>query len=342
MDVAGVASPGVKVTLPKRATPPLAVLGRRLAIAMGLMGFVAIVSYLGRAGYRDSAGGDVGLLDAVYYATVSITTTGYGDIVPVSAEARLVTTLLVTPARILFLILLVGTTVEFLAEDARNTLRVRRWRASLNDHTIVCGFGTKGRSAVEAILAGGERADRIVVIDNSPAALQAALSAGMAAVTGNGEETTVLEQAGIRNARAVVVAPDRDDTAVLITLTARELNRGITIVSAVREAENAHLLRESGADSVITSSAAAGRLLGLATDTPRLVEVLEDLLRVGEGLDLIERDASADELDGRRSTPGQLIVAVIRRDELIRFDDPRAAEFRSGDRVVCVCSQAGP
>jgi len=48
------------------------------------------------------------------------------------------------------------------------------------------------------------------------------------------------------------VAPDRDDTAVLITLTARELNRGVTIVSAVREAESAHLLRESGADSVIT------------------------------------------------------------------------------------------
>ncbi len=338
--MSGEASRRVEVTLPRRATPPLAVLGRRLAIAMGLMGFVAFVSWLGRSGYRDSAGGEVGLLDAVYYATVSITTTGYGDIVPVTAEARLVTTLLVTPARVLFLILLVGTTLEFLAEDARESLRVRRWRASLKDHTIVCGFGTKGRSAVEALVAGGVSADRIVVIDNSPDTLKVARAAGMAAVTGNGEETAVLEQAGIRKARAVVVAPDRDDTAVLITLTARELNRGVTIVSAVREAENAHLLRQSGADSVITSSAAAGRLLGLATDSPRLVEVLEDLLAVGEGLDLIERDASPDELAGRGSAPGQLVIAVSRGDELIRFDDPRAAELRSGDRVVCVCSQA--
>lgn len=340
MDVSGEASRRVEVTLPRRATPPLAVLGRRLAIAMGLMGFVAFVSWLGRSGYRDSAGGEVGLLDAVYYATVSITTTGYGDIVPVTAEARLVTTLLVTPARVLFLILLVGTTLEFLAEDARESLRVRRWRASLKDHTIVCGFGTKGRSAVEALMAGGASADRIVVIDNSPDTLKVARAAGMAAVTGNGEETAVLEQAGIRKAHAVVVAPDRDDTAVLITLTARELNRGVTIVSAVREAENAHLLRQSGADSVITSSAAAGRLLGLATDSPRLVEVLEDLLAVGEGLDLIERDASPDELAGRGSAPGQLVIAVSRGDELIRFDDPRAAELRSGDRVVCVCSQS--
>lgn len=340
MDVSSASPTRVEVMLPRRATPPLAVLGRRLLIAIGLMGFVAAVSYLGRAGYRDSAGGDVGLLDAIYYATVSITTTGYGDIVPVSTEARLVTTLLVTPARILFLILLVGTTVEFLAEDARERLRLRRWRASLNDHTIVCGFGTKGRSAVDALLAGGAKPDSIVVIDNSPAALAAARAMGMAAVTGNGEETAVLEQAGIRTARAVVVAPDRDDTAVLITLTARELNRGVTIVSAVREAENAHLLRESGADSVITSSAAAGRLLGLATETPRLVEVLEDLLTVGEGLDLIEREPTADELAGRGSARGQLIVAVLRGDELLRFDAPEAATLHGGDRLVCLCSQA--
>ena len=340
MAVSAARPPQVEVTLPRAATPPLRVLGRRLAIAVGLMGFVAMVSYFGRSGYRDSAGGDVGFLDAIYYATVSITTTGYGDIVPVSTEARLVTTLLVTPARILFLILLVGTTVEFLAEDARERLRLRRWKASLNDHTIVCGFGTKGRSAVDALIAGGAKPEEIVVIDNSQVALAAARAAGMAAVTGNGEETAVLEQAGIRRARAVVVAPDRDDTAVLITLTARELNRGITIVSAVREAENAHLLRESGADSVITSSAAAGRLLGLATETPRLVEVLEDLLTVGEGLDLIERDASPDEIAGRGSGPGELVVAVIRGGELIRFDDPRAAELRSGDRLVCLCSRA--
>jgi len=339
MDVSTAPSARVEVTLPRRVTPPLAVLGRRLLIAMGLMSFVALVSYLGRAGYRDSAGGEVGLLDAVYYATVSITTTGYGDIVPVSTEARLVTTLLVTPARILFLILLVGTTVEFLAEDARERLRIRRWRASLNDHTIVCGFGTKGRSAIDALVAGGTKTDDIVVIDNSAVALAAARAAGLAAVSGNGEETAVLEQAGIRRATAVVVAPDRDDTAVLMTLTARELNRGVTIVSAVREAENAHLLRESGADSVITSSGAAGRLLGLATETPRLVEVVEDLLTVGEGLDLIERDAAADELGGRGSAPGELVVAVIRDDELIRFDDPRAAELRSGDRLVCLCSR---
>jgi len=87
----------------------------------------------------------------------------------------------------------------------------------------------------------------------------------------------------------VVVAVSRDDAAVLATLTARELNPSATIVAAVREDENAHLLHESGASSVITSSSAAGRLLGLATTAPHITEVLEDLLSVGSGLDIVKR-----------------------------------------------------
>ena len=113
----------VPVRLPTAAVGPLRVLAVRLGVAIGLMLFVALVAYLGRDGYRDSAGGEVGALDAIYYATVSITTTGYGDITPVSDGTRLATILLVTPARILFLILLVGTTVELLAERTRRNIR---------------------------------------------------------------------------------------------------------------------------------------------------------------------------------------------------------------------------
>src|SRR5215207_11554077 len=97
--------------LPDRPTSPAVVLGRRLLVALGLIAFVALVAYLEREGYRD--GDEVGgltLLDCFYYASVSVTTTGYGDITPVTQGARLTTTLIVTPARILFLILLVGTT----------------------------------------------------------------------------------------------------------------------------------------------------------------------------------------------------------------------------------------
>ena len=331
-------SPGL-VELPGGEPRPLARLGRRLALAVGLMLFVALLAYLGRDGYEDANGTEIGALDALYYATVSITTTGYGDIRPESDEARLVTTVLVTPARVLFLILLVGTTLELLAERTRAAYRLSRWRRRLKDHVVICGFGTKGRSALETVLGHGVEAEHVVVIDERREAREQARALGLATVAGSASRSEVLEAADIAEARAVIVAPDRDDAAVLITLTARELNRNATIVSAVREEENAHLLRESGANSVITSSGAAGRLLGMATQSPQLVEVLEDLLMVGQGLDIVERPIQPDQAGPiERLGWRDPVVAVVRGDELLRFDDDRASELRVGDRVVCLCS----
>ena len=122
---------------------------------MGAVLFIALVAFLGRAGYTDAAGGGISFLDALYYASVSVTTTGYGDITPVTDGARLVTTLVVTPVRVLFLVLLVGTTVEILTEQSRHVVRLRRWRKRLKDHIIVCGYGTKGRSAIDAVIGRG-------------------------------------------------------------------------------------------------------------------------------------------------------------------------------------------
>jgi len=332
------------VRLPRDERSALGSIQRRVVLAVGLVVFVALVSYADRTGYRDSAGDEVGLLDAFYYATVSITTTGYGDVIPVSDRARLLTTVLITPARVLFLILLVGTTLEFLAERTRDLYRVRRWRENLRDHVIVCGYGTKGRSAVSSLVGGGTDSSKIVVVDSDERALEKAKADDLAAVAGDAARTEVLRAAGIEEARAVIVASNRDDAAVLITLTARELNRKAAIASAVREEENAHLLRQSGADSVITSSGAAGRLLGLAIETPRLVAVLEDLLSVGEGLDIVEQPVSEDEA-GRRLVDfdhRKLALAVIRGDDLLRFDDHRVGRLEVGDRVVCLCNQATP
>ena len=121
----------INVDLPSQNVTPLRKILRRLAVAVGLILFVALVTYIGRDGYYDPEGDGVSLLDSFYYSTVTITTTGYGDIRPVTDEARLMTTILVTPARVLFLIILVGTTLEVLAEHSRRAFRQERWRRRL-------------------------------------------------------------------------------------------------------------------------------------------------------------------------------------------------------------------
>ena len=328
------------VHLPESDVPPLQRLGLRLGAAVAIIVWVAVVAYLGRDGYADADGDPVTLLDAFYYATVSVTTTGYGDIRPESEQARLLTTLLVTPARIGFLVLLVGTTVEVLAERSRRAYRVARWSERVRDHTIICGFGTKGRAAAETLLSDGLEPDQIVVIDLDPDAIEVAGEARLTAIHGAATRTEILERAGVRTAAAVIVAARDDATAVLTTLTARELNPDATIVASVREEENAHLLRQGGADTVIVSSGSAGRLLGLATVSPRVVHVLEDLLSVGEGLDIVEREVAREEI-GRRAdlrSPDP-VIAVVRGDDLLRFDDPAAQDLRAGDRLVLLCSR---
>jgi voltage-gated potassium channel len=329
------------VHLPGTRRGPLGRLAIRIGLALFLLLFVTMVAYLDRDGYTDNVNDDgVSFLDAVYYSTVSVTTTGYGDITPATDTARFLTTFLVTPARVLFLILLVGTTLEVLAEGSRAAFREQIWRKRLRDHIVVAGFGTKGRSALEVLEGHGRKGSEVVVIDASPDRVEEATQHGYAAIHGDASRAGVLEKAEARTASAIIVAADRDDAAVLITLTARELNPTAKIIAAVREDENRHLLHQSGADSVITSSGAAGRLLGFAALSPKVVEVLEDLLSVGTGLDLVERALSSEHVGRPLSAVPQdaPVVAVARGEDLLRFDDPRLQRLEMGDRLVCLCS----
>lgn len=323
--------------LPRREARPPTALAGRIGSALLLVALVTLLVWADRGGYDDGADGEVKLLDAFYYATVTITTTGYGDIAPVTDRARLLTALVVTPARVVFLVLLVGTTVELLTERWRDAVARARWRGVVTEHTIICGFGIKGRSAARALLGQGLSAARIVVIERDQEAVAEANRMGFAAVQGDASRVAMLEEAGVRRAAAVIVAPNRDDTAVLITLTARELNPGATIVSAVREQENAHLLTQGGADSVITSAEASGRLLGLATRNPQMVRVVEDVLTAGEGLELTERPVVAAEI-GRspRDITDQVTLAVFRGGTMLRFDDLACQRLEDGDRLIGV------
>ena len=329
------------VRLPREDRGPLRSVLRRLGLAIGVLWLVAIIVWLGREGYRDSTDdGSVSLLDAFYYATVSLSTTGYGDIVPASDSARLTNILLVTPLRITFLIVLVGTTLEVLTERTREQLRQSRWRSSLHGHPLVVGYGTKGRSAVRALLEDGLRPDQVVVVEPDARHCAEATSDGLAVVQGDGARAEVLEQAAAREAAGAVVAVPRDDTAVLITLTVRAANTSAHLVVAVKEEENAPLLRQSGADQVVISSEAAGRLLGVAATSPATGAVIVDLLEPGAGLELATRTVRADEVGARCRDLDEAVLAAVLAGRTMPFSAPEAEPLQEGD-VVVVVQEAG-
>ena len=156
------------VQLPSEPRAPLSAVRRRVGFALGLLFFIAIVVYLGRSGYQDSADHQISFLDALYDASVTVTTTGYGDISAVTANTRLAALVLITPARILFLILVVGTTVEVLTNQ-------------------------------------GVDPTKIIVVDSNPAVIDLATERGFAAIRGDAARVAVLYQAAIADATSVIV-----------------------------------------------------------------------------------------------------------------------------------------
>jgi voltage-gated potassium channel len=327
-----------RISLPERAISPWWALSRRLLAAFAILFGTALLVYLDNEGYVDNSDptNEVSWIDAIYYTTVTLSTTGYGDIAPATDGARLVNAFVITPARIAFLVLLIGTTLEVLASQGREMFRISRWRKQMGHHVVVIGYGTKGRSAVETLVGNGQDRESIVIVDPGTAALADAHADGLAVVTGDATRREVLRRAGVAEADQVIITTNRDDSNVLAILTVRQLNPEVYIVSSAREHENAPLMKQSGANSVITSSDAVGRLLGLSSLSPSLGAVMEDLLSYGEGLEVAERDLLVSEVGKQPQSLPDQVISVVRDEKVYRYFDPVVTQLARGDRLIVV------
>jgi voltage-gated potassium channel len=255
VDVAALVA-SATLRIPDPALGPARAIARRILMAVAALFLAAGVVYLGRSGYRHVNGTELTFVDAFYYATVSLSTTGYGDISPITPRARLTNIVVITPLRVVFLVLLVGTTLSALTETSRQIARIKRWRRRASGHTVVVGYGTKGRAAVDAVLAADRKA-KVAVVDSHPPALEAASARELTTIAGSGSQRGVLAAAAVDRAESIIVAVDRDDACVLVTLTARQLAPSARIVAAVRSSSSVKILKQCGADTVVVSQETA-------------------------------------------------------------------------------------
>lgn len=324
-------------TLRRRSSlPAWADIAWRVLFVFGLIATAVAVHWFDRNGLQDSYDGDVSFLDVIYFTMISITTTGYGDIAPVTERARMFDALVVTPIRIFVVLIFVGTAYNFVFKRTWDKWRMKLIQNNLHDHIVVAGFGTSGQEAVQELLARGTQPEEIVVIDSSDDALSRAEKLGCAVINGDATRDNSLMDVKISRARSMIVSAGRDDTSILIVLTTRHLAYHLPISVSIKAADNELLARQAGATTVINPVSFAGLLLAGSCEGAKISDYLSDLASATGRVKLIQRLVADDEVGMSMTdivTEG-LGVRIYRGDSVFGFWEPEANELEAGDIIV--------
>lgn len=341
--------PGVR-SVPKRPSrlairaprSPERILATRLAILLALVAIILALFWYDRDGLHDNADGEISFGDVVYFTAVTVSTVGYGDIVPVSPRARLVDTALVTPLRLVIWLIFLGTAYELVLQRWLENWRMSRLQRHLKEHVIICGFGHTGQSAAAEARSRGTPASQILVIDLDEQRLRQATASGYIGLTGDATQEATLADCCLHSASAVLVCLGRDDTATLTVLTVRQLNERVRIVCNVGEQENIKLVRHAGADVVIATSVVGGHLMADSMQSSRIADYVNDLICFDGRVRLSERPARSDEFGRpmRELGPG-LMVRLHRHGESIGFWEGDRAIVQPGDLLLEIEANPG-
>lgn len=330
-------------TLKRASSMPIWLsIGWRVMIVVALVGVAIGVHWLDREGLRDNYDGHVSFADVIYFTMISITTTGYGDIAPVTESARLFDALIVTPIRVFVILLFVGTAYSFVFRRTWDKWRMTLIQKNLHDHIVVAGYGVSNSDAVKELLARGTAASCLVVIDRDASALERAEALGCNVIQGDATRDETLLNVKIRRARSMIVSAGRDDTSILITLTAHHLAPDLRISVTVREEDNELPARAAGASTVINPTSFAGLLLAGSCSGPHIAEYLADLAAINGRVALTERGVAPDEVGKPLSsiTTG-LGVRIYRHNEPYSFAEVQAQSLQAGDVIVEIVAHHG-
>lgn len=318
------------------ALPVWGDLGLRLALVFALLALVVLIHWWDREGLVDHHDGDISFLDVVYFTMISVTTTGFGDIAPISDRARLIEAIIVTPIRFAVVFIFVGTAYQFVIRKTWETWRMARIQKQLTDHVVVLGYGISGSQAVEELIERGTPAHCIVVVDQNEDRLAAAERMGCNVLAGDATDDDTLTALRVAQAASVLVSAGRDDTSILIVLTVRHLAPKVPISVVVRHEDNELLARQAGAENVINPVRFTGLLLAGSARGAHTADYLMDLASVGGRVQLVERTVAPGEVGSPfdRLASGGIGLRIYREGEALGFWEADKTILREGDVIV--------
>ncbi len=301
---------------------------------------LAVVIVTATIGYR-LAGRD--WLDAIYMVVITISTVGYGEASNLSPGQQLLTLGVIIvgiSAAGISLGGFVQMMVEGEIERALNLGRITRAIQQLDNHTVLCGFGRIGRILAAELKARGRS---FVVIDTDTEAVGDARDLEYLVLSGDATEEETLRDAGVERATSLVTALPSDASNVFITLTARNLNRSLQIISRGELPSTEKKLMQAGADRVVLPAAiGAHRIASIIThpSTVEFVELVSGQNKLDIEVDEIQLVPSSSLIGkttidiGTRRGHGLLVVAVKQKSGAMHFNPGNELTFQAGDTLI--------
>lgn len=262
---------------PVYAAPPINFISRHPFLST--LGAVSLLVALGVSGYMLIEGWS--FTDALFMTIITMTTIGYGEVVPLSPNGRIFTIVLIIVGVITASYTITATIELFTSQEFLERLRNRRRRKALeqiSQHTIICGFGRLGRNLVKELRAHNTP---LIIIDLDAEVIEECYRLGFIAVHGNAADEKVLHEAGIARAKSLVAAAQSDAENVFIVLTAKSINPNLRIISRCNLESSIPKLEKAGANTVLSPYAITGRRIAQMLTRPNVVSFLDGILEVG-------------------------------------------------------------
>lgn len=244
---------------------------------------LSVVYGVGVVGYRIIGGDEHDWLDALYMTTITLTTTGYGEVIPIankpSAQAFTIVLLLFGATGVVYF---ASVITAFLVEgDITAGFRRRRMQRtieSLQDHFIVCGAGQAGLAVLQE-LTETHRVPVLVETDEATIERLRDRYPELLVVRGDFTDDATLQAAGIARAAGIVFCADSDKDSLVGTVTARQLAPQVRIVARATDEKAIQRLRSAGADAVVSPGLIGGMRLASELVRPAVVGFLDRMLR---------------------------------------------------------------
>lgn len=216
-------------------------------------------------------------VNALYMTIITITTVGFGEVHPLSQDEKLFTIFLILMS-IVILGLIASVITQYVASDELfERIKFKKVQKKINQqkkHTIVCGYGRNGKQAVVKLK---KYSKSLVIIENDEALVSEIENENLLCIHGNATNDDVLIKAGIMNASNLITTLPSDADNLFVVLSARQLNKNLTIVSRASDDPSDSKLRIAGANNVIMPDKLGGDHMASLLVTPDIVEFVDML-----------------------------------------------------------------